>query len=177
MLEIRKAITEDYECVRQFYHQMIDDMQSMTYRPGWQKEVYPSNEMLREALERGELYVGEVEGLGKRIVSAMVVNHEYNASYENYKWQTNAAKDEILVIHALGVSPACMGRGYAKAMVGYVINMGRQTGQKAIRLDVLKGNVPAEHLYPAMGFTYLHTLPMYYEDTGWTDFLLYEKVL
>ena len=61
MLEIRKATTEDYKCVRQFYHKMIDDMQSMTYRPGWQKEVYPSDAMLREALERGELYVGELE--------------------------------------------------------------------------------------------------------------------
>lgn len=191
MLEIRRAMPEEYPRVRTFYHQMIDDMQEMTYKPGWQKEVYPSDGMLKEALNRGELYVGElgvIEASGeaenertgageKRIASAMVVNHEYNESYENYKWQTLASKEEILVIHALGVAPAYMGRGFAKQMVEYVTRMGRKNGQKAIRLDVLKGNVPAERLYPSVGFTYLHTLPMYYEDTGWTDFLLYEKVL
>jgi ribosomal protein S18 acetylase RimI-like enzyme len=49
--------------------------------------------------------------------------------------------------------------------------------QKVIRLDVLKGNRHAEKLYSGMGFQYLHTLPMYYEDTGWTDFKLYEYLL
>ena len=45
---------------------------------------------------------------------------------------------------------------------------------KAIRLDVLKGNLPAEKLYTGLGFKYLHTLKMFYEDTGWTDYELYE---
>ena len=39
--------------------------------------------------------------------------------------------------------------------------------------DFLKGNIPAERLYSSMGFKYLHTLPMYYEDTGVTDYELY----
>ena len=28
-----------------------------------------------------------------------------------------------------------------------------------------------------LGFTYLHTLKMFYEDTGWTDYELYEYKL
>jgi ribosomal protein S18 acetylase RimI-like enzyme len=59
-------------------------------------------------------------------------------------------------------------------MLRFAIDRARQEKQKVIRLDVLKGNVPAEKLYSGMGFEYLHTLPMFYEDTGWTDYELYE---
>ena len=59
-------------------------------------------------------------------------------------------------------------------MVQFAIDAARENGQKVIRLDVLKGNVPAEKLYAERGFKYLHTLPMFYEDTGWTDYELYE---
>ena len=67
--------------------------------------------------------------------------------------------------------------GYAKAMVQKAIDIAIETGMKAIRLDVLGGNIPAERLYQGFGFRYMATLKMYYEDTGWTDFKLYEYVL
>ena len=56
----------------------------------------------------------------------------------------------------------------------FAIEAAQAAGQKAIRLDVLAGNVPAERLYEGMGFRYLGTIPMFYEDTGWTDYELYE---
>ena len=46
-----------------------------------------------------------------------------------------------------------------------------------MRLDVLEGNVPAERLYEGFGFRYLATMPMFYEDTGWTNYELYEYPL
>ena len=84
---------------------------------------------------------------------------------------------EVMVIHALGVNPHYAGNGYAKELVSFVITYAKEHKQKAIRLDVLKGNVPAEKLYSSMGFKYLCTLPMYYEDTGLTDYELYELSL
>ena len=107
----------------------------------------------------------------------MVLNHEYNKSYRNYKWQTSAEDSELLIIHALGVHSDFYGKGFAKAMVRKAIAFARETKMKAIRLDVLGGNVPAEKLYRGFGFQYMATLQMYYEDTGWTDFKLYEYVL
>jgi ribosomal protein S18 acetylase RimI-like enzyme len=62
-------------------------------------------------------------------------------------------------------------------MVRFAIETARAAGMKAIRLDVLKGNVPAERLYPAMGFTYVDTIKLFYEDTGRVDFELFELVL
>ena len=77
----------------------------------------------------------------------------------------------------LGVHNDFAGQGYAKNMVRYAIALGREKGLKAIRLDVLKGNIPAEHLYESMGFQYIDTVRLFYEDTGRVEFKLYELAL
>lgn len=168
---IRKACVHEYQAVRSFYHSLIDGIADLPYRVGWIKDIYPAPEFLSESIKNGELYIAEKDC---EIISAMVLNHECNDGYQNFEWPTKADKSEITVIHALGVHPRCGGMGYAKKMVRFAIDNARENRQKVIRLDVLKENVPAGKLYAGLGFTYLHTLPMYYEDTGWTDFELYE---
>ncbi len=48
---------------------------------------------------------------------------------------------------------------------------------KTIRLDVLEGNLPAEKAYMKSGFRYITTLKMYYEDTGWTNYKVFEYLV
>lgn len=62
-------------------------------------------------------------------------------------------------------------------MVKKVIDTARENNVKTIRLDVLEGNIPAEKVYRKMGFRYVDTIPMFYEDTGWTDFRLFEYII
>lgn len=68
-------------------------------------------------------------------------------------------------------------KAYAKAMVRKAIEIAKREHMKALRLVVLGGNIPAERLYTGLGFKYMDTLQMYYDDTGWTDYKLYEYVL
>lgn len=171
---IVKANENQYDDVRCFYHFLIDGMQKSTYDIGWKKDIYPSPEFLQASIANGELYVGIENG---EIIASMVLNHQCNDGYKKFHWQTEATEDEITVIHALGVNPAQTGKGFAKVMVKKAIEIATNNCQKAIRLDVLRGNLPAEKLYTQMGFQYMHTLQMYYEDTGWTDYELYEYVL
>lgn len=149
-------------------------MRDSEFLPGWEVDIYPSPEFLRDSIHNGELYIGVVDG---QIAASMVVNHEFNESYNSFQWPTEAEKYEITVIHALGVHSVYAGRGIAKKMVQKAISVARDNKQKVIRLDVLKGNLPAEKLYEREGFRKLHTLPMFYEDTGWTDYELFELVL
>ena len=104
----------------------------------------------------------------------MVINHECNDSYRDFQWPAEIQPDEVTVIHTLGVFPAYGGRGIGRQMMQFAIDTARLHKQKVIRLDVLKDNIPAKRLYESMGFRYLHTLPMFYENTGWTEFDLYE---
>lgn len=171
-LTLRKARPEDYPLVRAFYHDVIDRMEKAQYSPAWQKGIYPSDAYLAELTARGEIYLGYLD---QTPVAAMALNHNCNESYAAAPWRVNAAPHEISVIHLLCVHPLYARRGLAKQLVKQAIIL--SSGSKCIRLDVLAGNLPALRLYEHMGFEHIVTLPMYYEDTGWTDFLLYELPL
>lgn len=180
MLMIRTALCEEYDKVRDFYHKMIEDMEHAEYSPGWEKYVYPSNEYLMDSINHGQLYVvfeNDDNKISQEIVGAMIVNHNYNESYEKIQWPTEAERDEITVIHTLGVGMKDCGKGIAGTMVKYVLDQAKAAGQKVVRLDVLKGNLPAEKVYRREGFQYVDTIPMFYEDTGWTDYEAYEYLL
>lgn len=174
MIYIRKANKNEFEKVRDFYHTLIDMMETAEYRPGWEKGVYPTDKYLKEAILKKELFVGICDDM---IVASMVVNHNCNEGYAKVKWPTVLNTDDVMVIHALGVLLTYGGKGFAKQMVKHALGYAEQNGQKAVRLDVLGGNLPAEKLYTGLGFKYIDTIQMYYEDTGWTDYKLYEYML
>ena len=171
---IIKATADQYQAVRAFYHSMIDAMAKGPVYVGWKKDIYPSPEYLASTIKKGELYLATEKG---QLAAAMIFNHDYNEGYNAFQWQTDAGDSEVMVIHALGVHPDYARRGYAKALVQKAIGLAAEGGMKAIRLDVLEGNIPAEHLYTGFGFRYMATLQLFYEDTGWTNFKLYEYVL
>lgn len=173
-LTIRPAQTGEFLRVQTFYYDLIDDMQASEYHPMWQKGVYPTDEALTGAIARGELYVTE---LGGSIIGAMIVNHVATDGYETVLWPTEAAPGEVTLIHALGVSPAVARQGIAKAMVREVKRIARAGAGRVIRLDVLEGNLPAERLYLSEGFRFVQKLRLFYPDTGWCSFDLYEFVL
>ncbi len=107
----------------------------------------------------------------------MVLNHAYNDGYAAVTWAADVPDAQLLVIHALGVYPRFARRGIAQRMVQYAIGMARTQGCRALRLDVLGGNVPAERLYAGQDFTCRGTVRMFYADTGWTDYRLYKYLL
>ena len=174
MMKIIQAEPGDYPKIREFYHSLIDALEGLEYSPAWKKDIYPAPEDLKEAVDQGWLYYAEENG---RIPASMVLNHHYNDAYKNVSWSICPEPEKIMVIHLLGVHRDFTRQGMGKAMVRYALAHAKETGMKTVRLDVLKGNLPAEKLYESSGFTYVTTLPMFYEDTGWTDFELYEYPL
>lgn len=174
MIEIRLANSNDYINVRNFYYSLIAAMASAEYKPGWKKDIYPTKDFLVKSIKSKELFVGLIDGC---IVSCMVLNHEYNESYKNVQWSVETKDSELFVIHALGVHPAFSGKGIAKQMVQKAIETAQKNDAKTIRLDVLLGNFPAVKTYKKMGFNYIDTIQMFYEDTGWTQYELFEYMI
>lgn len=171
-MKIQKAETKDYPRIRAFYHALIDALEHAAYRPGWKKDIYPDPEDLKKQIRDGCLYYGTEND---ELISAMVVNQTFqDDAYADANWSVPAADDEVLVMHMLGVHSEYMRRGVAGEMVRFAAGLAKKKGMKALRLDVMKGNVPAEKLYPRLGFSYINTIPMFYPDVGWMDFLLFE---
>ena len=170
-MRITKGTPEQYPEVRGFYHSLIDALEGAPYHPMWQKDVYPAPEALREALGEDSLFLGWD---GQRIAAAMVLTQAGSQAYLTAAWPTELGPEEFLVIHMLGVHSDFAGRGCAREMVRYAIDYAGAAGLKAVRLDVLKGNLPAERLYESLGFLWADTASLFYEDTGWAEFLLYE---
>ncbi len=173
-MEIRQAEKSEFRVVRTFYHSLIDALAASPWGPGWKKDIYPAPEELERCILAGQLYIGTGEN---GIMAAMALNRECNEGYRSLAWPSGAGDDEAGVIHILGVHPAFGRRGYARQMVRCAMEIAREQGMKALRLDVLKGNLPAERLYPSLGFVKVKDIKLYYEDTGWMDFVLYEYTL
>ena len=173
-MKLEQATPESYERVRSFYHSFIDEMRTAGNIITWMKDVYPSPEFLQASLQAGQLYLGRENG---EIAAAMVLNSHANDGYAGAPWRVAAAEHEVLVIHALGVHPRFGGRGLGRLMTQAAIGIARERGMKALRLDVLEGNDPARRIYVACGFYPVSQVKMYYENTGWATFELFEYAL
>ena len=55
--------------------------------------------------------------------------------------------------------------------------MARAEHKKAVRLDVLGAYQPAERLYTGCGFRFVAAKELFYEDTGWTEYKMFERNL
>lgn len=168
------AKEKDYPAVRDFYYELTDEMQGAEFMPGWKRDLYPTQEFLQESIRNRELFYTADE-IG--IMACMIVNHRYNEGYRKASFSVEASDDELWVIHALGVLPRCAGKGLAKQFVLEVIRRAKEQHIKTIRLDVLDGNLPAEKAYTKVGFRYVTTLQMYYADTGWTGYKVFEYLV
>ena len=173
-MDIERAGIGDFEKVRGFYHRLIDDMADSVFHPGWKKGIYPSDDLIRSSLEEGSLFVMRSSG---DIISAMIMNHECNEGYAGAPWSLEASGDEVAMIHALGVLPAFSGHGIAKEMARKAISVAKGRGVRTVRLEVLRENLPAKRAYAAVGFRRVGDVSMFYENTGWTEFTLFEYLL
>ena len=173
-LIIRRAELNDLEKVMNFYYELIDDMQNMEYKVLWQKDVYPTKQFIQNSIINNELVIAIINNA---IIGSMVMNQNVAEGYSKVQWKIQAKNNEIIIIHALAISAKHQKKGMAKKMVKYCMEYCKENNIKAIRLDVLNQNVPAHHLYTKMGFAYIDKIQLFYEDTGLTDFVLYELVL
>ena len=145
-MRIEKAAPNDFDKARYFYHSLIDCMNERRKPIKWIKDVYPAPEFLRD----------------------------FNEGYLKLGKETPLTGEDVMVIHALGVHPDFTGRGVGKAMVEEAIGAAGKAGVKGLRLDVLKGSETARRLYLRCGFQYTGSVQMYYENTGFAEFGLYE---
>ena len=169
----KKANLEDFHRIKQFYWDLIDEMSDQNDKIGWKKGIYPTDSFLQESLDRGELFVLEEGGL----CASVILNSACNEGYAGVTWSIECGENEILVPHALAVSPSRQGKGIGRYFMEEILKLAKMEKEKEVRLDILVTNTVAERLYTGCGFRFVQAKDMFYEDTGWTEYKMYERVL
>ena len=152
MIRIRKCKAEDITATGEFYDKVVKYLDLHTNYPKWTFKEYPSEDYARAMTAEGYQYIGEKD---EKIIAAFVLNLDPEGDYYKGSWNRQLQEGEFMVIHALAVDPELCGTGIGKEIVGFCIDTARKNGFKAIRLDIVPGNVPARHLYESFGFTYI----------------------
>lgn len=173
-MKLIRAEISDLQRLKAFYDNVTDNTVGMDQYCRWEKGLYPTSDIIRDHIENHSMYILDEDN---KVLGAMALTEGQDDSYKTVNWNVNAADNEIAVIHILGVNPALQGLGMGKRMVKYAIDLSAAQNKKAVRLDALSSNVPAQNMYKSLGFKYVGTQKFKYDNTGLADFLLFEKAL
>ena len=168
---MKRCVAGDLPGLLDFYRLVIRETENMATHARWEFGKHPTEAMIAEYVSRGMMYITE-DGAG--ITAAVAVTPFQTEDYHGINWQADPVDDEVAVVHILAVNPRCQGRGYARQMMRDVIDLAKDMGKKAVRLDALACNAPAHRLYESLGFKKRGVCHWYAENTGWFDFYLFE---
>ena len=133
-----------------FYHQVVRYLEENVNYPHWNAD-HPSDESIAQAIDSGLQYICLDNG---EIVGAVVLSEDPEGLYDIGKWSRELKLGEFLIVHVLAVSPDHLHKGVGDFMVKECIELAKNKGYRAVRLDVVPGNTPAVRLYEKNGFTY-----------------------
>lgn len=153
---IRKATRQDLSGIEKIYGEILDLETARKGLTGWVKGIYPSSKTALQAIENEEMYVMEVDGA---IVASAKINQEQVPAYKRAKWEYDAPKEDIMVIHTLTVSTGAVGKGYGTAFVKYYEELAKERGCGYLRMDTNEINLPARGLYKKLGYKEVGIVP------------------
>ena len=104
-MTFRKAEKEDFYKIRSLYWNLIDQEQDDPSFPHWKKGIHPSDEMIQDSIDTGQLYVLADSA---EIVACVIANDEKVDGYADAPWQIDS--DEVIVFHVLALHPNYRGK-------------------------------------------------------------------
>jgi len=164
----------DLETVKVHYIKVIENTPEIEKYARWVYGKHPTDEGLRSYIENGEMYLL----MDQDTVAGMVVIVMHQGpDYEAVPWAEKLENDQVATLHLLAVCPEYRGSALGNTILELAADLAKQQEKKAMRLDVLESNLPAQCMYEKAGYVYRGKQRWYAENTGWTNFLLYEKSL
>lgn len=171
---IRLAAAADLPSIEGIYNTILDREEAGPVYTNWQRGKYPTLETARQVLEAGTLYVGEDGGM---VWGAVNLNGIQLPEYDLIPWKISAEREQVGVIHTLSIHPAMSGRGYARQMMAFCEEESRRQGKTVIRLDTWEGNLPANRLYPSLGYSFAGAAEFFFQGVIHEVLNCYEKSL
>ena len=168
------VLANDLAAVREKYIEVIEHTKDMNMHARWIYGKHPTDAMIQSYIDRQEMYLFMD---GQNVVGMIAVTMYQGEDYHEILWSQNLKDDEVASLHILAVDPEYQGKGVSERMMREIISLAKKSERKAIRLDALATNIPAQRLYEKLGFVYRGKQTLFAENTGWTDFLYYELIL
>jgi len=167
-MELERATAAELEELLSLYELVADGMNEKgLYQWKWGR--YPTEELLRGDVERGEMYVLRTDG---RITAAVAVSMTPDPEYAGLKWTSGIRPG---FFHRLAVHPSTQGAGIGGLVLDDVQQILRHSGCDCVRCDTSTENRSALRLYEKMGFRRCDI--MYWEDTGDMKYNTFDKSL
>lgn len=171
----RPAAPSDLDAIARIYEEILaaEDARPVSYT-NWQRGKYPTRDTAHRALEAGELWVAEEEGV---LSGCVILNGAQLPEYAHIPWSIPAAPGQVGVIHTLVIRPSQSGRGRARAFVAFCEEEFRRQGKTVVRLDTYEGNVPANAMYPKLGYRLAGATMFFFQGFIHEVLNCYEKAL
>lgn len=170
-MKIEIGVLEDIDSIMTLLKSVIKDMESQKINQ-W-NEFYPTAETFENDILKQSLFLIRAEENDEEGLVGMIAFDEIQPSeYSQMDWLSK--NEPALVIHRLAVNPKYQGKGFARKLMDFAEDYGRNHGYKAVRLDAYTGNARTLSFYEKNG----------YKKTGeilfpWRElpFNCYEKIL
>lgn len=173
-MSIRPAVAADLDGITAIYDAILDREEAGPVYTNWQRGKYPTADTARQALEARTLYVGEEDGFLWGVVN---LNGIQLPEYDAILWTFPAERNQVAVIHTLCIHPVRAGRGLARRIVAFCEEETRRQGKAVMRLDTWEGNLPANRMYPVLGYRYAGAAEFFFQGFIREILNCYEKKL
>ncbi len=145
-MDIIRATENDLEELLNLYRRAADQMEAAGLKQ-WHWGVYPTEELIREDVAQGLMYIMRVDGTLAGAVS--VFDGTGEPEYDAVPWTGGVNPGYF---HRLVIDPPMQGAGMAADMLDDLQQMLRRRGCDCIRCDTALNNRRAIRLYEKMGF-------------------------
>ena len=173
-MKFRKAALSDIPAVAEIYSDILTEQEQGNIFVGWARGVYPTEKTANMALERGDLFLQEEDGV---VVGAAVINQQQVDVYADGNWQYPAADEQVMVLHTLVISPKAARKGYGTAFVRFYEQYARENGCRYLRMDTNAGNTRARSMYAKLGYAEIGIVPCVFNGIEGVPLVLLEKYL
>ena len=171
-INIRKARAADLDAVARIYANIHTAEEQGRACIGWQRGIYPERPTAEAALQRGDLFVEELEG---QVAGTAIFNQIQVDVYAGAPWQYPAPENQVMVMHTLVIDPLAPRCGLGQAMVAFYESYARSLGCPYLRMDTNVRNENARRFYSRLGYREIAQVPCVFNGLSDVTLVLLEK--
>lgn len=170
----RRATAKDIDKIAKIFDDIHLCEEKKLVEIGWKRGVYPTIHTAKEAVERGDMFVAEKNGV---ISGAAIINQIQLKEYSAAEWQLQVSDELVMVLHTLVVSPEIERQGLGKSFVGFYEDYAKERGCKCLRLDTNERNIRARKMYKKLGYSEVGIVPCRFNGIDGVSLVLLEKII